>query len=690
MLQIELDTSACPQHLMDAVGALFAAQSVSNGGGGGSGSASGDGAAGNPLYDFPLTFTIRTNLILYRERFSGRRSPIADGKAVVLEVDAVGVLDENTQTSTSSPTRSSTPALSREESVLIRFSRTPNEFKHLLETLALVFPSLLLPRWPAVALERFPAEILPARHAMAAFLQVTLNFLGALDDVVSHECFLSFVDHSSCPKNKYHLMKVKRRLLEDEHPLGCVQLHDRALQPLTANAGKQLIAAATAAAGTVSGDAWQQLHVDTCFLRDLMASLQAFQAECQHVRIRLQKELTDRQQRRKSGDGSTTSTASGGGGGATAAAGLLSSMFSSKLCTLADLSAIIAKAGGGKAVDEALPHATVRIGDRICSTAFGHAMTGVVSYLGPKTAKKSERLVGIAWDEPLPYASSGSGPHEKPPSSPPSPGATLLGGHWSGSPDTGGKFACRRDQGSIQRSSQIFRDPCEDVTIAAILETCVHVDRCLNPPERGPYGTLLITRNGAWVVGALAAVTNFEAAATQWCSRILTSYRAFVIAKHWIAAQQDPAASPATQQHTSAHHQHPPHPFDLASIRQHVSALGSALSHCMMDFRSAWACYGSARRMNHTLVAERFVALVNLFDHVEPNLFGGSWLLSRACGMLADGGAAATPTTTTTCDVAPAAQQSMPIPSRRAGFYGRGTLDGVVLEVDAELGHLTL
>lgn len=750
MLQIELDTSVCSPQQMDATGNAFASTSAVAGGSSQSSAqiqqqqppattaAAQSGVIGDVLFDFPLSFTIHTELFLYRERFSttggrttsGRRSPISRGTSPAVDAEAAAnppeaaqlnvttsslllsttVAVEGTTTTQSQPQLSAEDRL--EDSVLIRFTRTPYEFRHLLDTLAFVFPSLLLPKWPTVVLDRFPGDVLPARQAMAAFLQLTLHSLAALDDVVTHECFLSFIDHAACPRGKYQQMKIKRHLLDEEHALGRVQQHDRALQPLTANVSKNLIAAATntsvghipqagGGGGVASEDVAliAQLHLDAAFLRNLMATLQAFQAECLTARMKLQKELSDRQQRRKSAAGGANTSSNGSSSSSSAASsgnnGLLS-IFSSKLLSLADLSVVIAKAGGGRTLDELPPHAAAHLGDRICSSAaYGTAMTGTISYLGPKTAgKKSDRLVGISWDDPLPFANTGpsfqqssySSPSDVP-SSPSSPGATLTSGHWSGAAGTNGKFACRRDQGSMQRWSQVFRDPCEDVTIAAILETCVAVDRCLNPPEVGPFGTALVARNGAWVVGALAAVSHFEASVTQWCSKIITSYRTFLIAQHWIGLQSVPSSLSATAASTNATAAAASSQFDVKSIQQHVKALGSALSVCMTDFRSAWACYGAARKSNHGLVAERYVALVALFDHVEPNRFSGSWLRSRAS---AGGGGAEQADDSTKVAPSLGCVGIPPPPSRRVGHYGKGTLDGVLMEVDAELGHLML
>jgi hypothetical protein len=662
-------------------------------------------------------------LYLYRERFSstadrsGGRSPISDSRdvsdgcaPVLLEVQPA-VSDPAERKPICSPTNRMPPPefageeslLLLEPSVLIHFTRTPSEFRHLLDTLAIVFPSLFLPRWPTSVLDKFPAELLPARQLIVAFMQGTLCFLAALDDVVSHECFLSFIDHSVCPRGKFHLMRVKRRLLDEEHPLGLVQLHDQALQPLTANAGKHMIAAAIAASNAGSGGGnptlQQQLQTDTAFLRNLSATSQALQVECFHLRGKLQKELTDRQQRRKSsaafsGSGGTANSSTGSAANSSSGGGgLLSSMFTSKLDSLTDLTLMIAKSGNGaKSLDE-LPHyASVRLGDRICSSAFGAAMTGTVAYLGPTPNKTSDRLVGVTWDEPLPFAvaAGNTSTSQQRPASPKSPGSTLGTGHWSGSADTGGgRFACRRDQGSTQLASQLFRDPCEDVTIAAILEACVRVDRCLHPPEVGLYGTQVLARNGSRMIGALIAVSNFEAAATLWCSRILTSYRTFMIAQHWLKAQDEAAAthsaattSSSSQQQNSSGGNVQQQQFDVDGIRQHAKALGTSLSHCMTDFRSAWACYGAARRASHATVAERYVALVSLFDHVEPQLIGGSWLLTSGASLPSEPDGSSP----SSSQVGPAPQ----VASRRAGQYGRGTLDGVLLEVDAELSHFAL
>lgn len=718
MLKIELDASVCSPQLMDATGNVFAhgnSNGVSPAPSSLSAVAAGSTTApiGDVLFDFPLSFTIHTELFLYRERFSSTggersssrspmspsrgRSPALDQSEVVPSVSEAQ-LPEATQLAnapTSSPLHSDPIQPSQkvlEDSVLIRFTRTPYEFRHLLDTLTLVFPSLLLPKWPTVVLDRFPGDVLPARQAMAAFLQLTLHTLAALDDVITHDCFLGFIDHSVCPRGKYHQMKIKRPLLDEEHALGRVQLHDRALQPLTANVSKNVIAAATATATTAAASSTRvsegsavanRLQQDAAFLRNLMATLQAYQAECLTARLKLQKELSDRQQRRKSAAGGSSAVTGGNSNAGGNSSGLLSSMFSSKLCTLADLSVAVAKSNSGRTLDELPLHAAAHLGDRICSSAaFGSAMTGTVSYLGPKTAgKRADRLVGVSWDDVLPFGSTSSN-NEAAPSSPSSPGSTLTGGHWSGAPTTNGKFACRRDQGSMQRWSQVYRDPCEDVTIAAILETCVAVDRCLNPPEVGPFGTALIARNGAWVVGAMIAVCNLEAAATQWCSKILTSYRTFLIAQHWVALQQ-----PQQPHHASSSSSSGQHPFDEKSIQQHTKALGEALSSCMTDFRSAWACYKSARKSNHALVAERYSALIDLFDHVESNRFSGSWLRSRDLGSddHCDDGASIGNGRSTARRV-----DFIAPPSRRAGHYGKGTLDGVLMEVDAEFAHLSL
>jgi hypothetical protein len=741
MLQIELDTSVCSPQLMDATGNAFASSpAVSSAPGANTAqsaaTANNSAVVGDVLFDFPLSFTIHTELFLYRERFSvtggrgtsGRspitrdRSPGAGGGGNVApesnqpeEPATVAAPAAAAASLSEKPDAATKPMMA--DSVIIRFTRTPYEFRHLLDTLAFVFPSLLLPKWPAVVLDRFPGDVLPARQAMAAFLQLTLHSLAALDDIVSHECFLSFIDHSVCPRGKYQQMKVKRHLLDEEHALGRVQQHERALHPLTANVSKNIIAAAAASAsatttapptGASSDESAlvSRLHLDAAFLRNLMATLQAFQAECLSARLKLQKELSDRQHRRKSAAGGASTSSSGGNSSSSSGAspgsnGLLS-MFSSKLLSLADLSVMVAKVGG-RSLDELPPHAVAHLGDRICSSAaYGTAMTGTVSYLGPKTAgKKTDRLIGISWDEPLPFANSAASSFQQftsdIPSSPTSPSAAVTG-HWSGAAGTNGKFACRRDQGSVQRWSQVYRDPCEDVTIAAILETCVAVDRCLNPPEVGPFGTALIARNGAWVVGALTAVCHFEASVSQWCSKIMASYRTFLIAQHWISLQLQTLSSSTAAANTT------PPQFDVKSIQQHVKALGAALSVGMTDFRSAWACYGAARKSNHGLVAERYVALVALFDHVEPNRFAGSWLRSRAFGGESDDTLSITSAALRAQNppegavrlfpsggsIPCSAAITVPPPSRRIGHYGKGTLDGVLMEVDAELSHLLL
>lgn len=556
--------------------------------------------------------------------------------------------------------RSVSPALQEEsaageelvETISVTFQRSVKEFRHMLEGLRDVIPSIPLPRWPINRDDKtFLMLDLPQLAAvtdeyLVAWTAATLRYLTVVEEVVSSEWFMTFLDTTVVATSHFTSLRVKPKekrvadalalYADNSYRTGSdvpalfvfdqLSAADRALQPFAAALRTADVQQATSATAAASAPLAKEAHQ----LRQLSSSLMALLAEMMTLRNKLVKDVSERLSRKRQGSG-------------------LFSVFGRDRGSVADFSCLIASKGLQLHDRELIDG--FRLGDKVCGAGSGGSswvgtvvsamqQPGVASVHSSsnlsRRAAAPASLVAVMWDA-LSVHDGGQDHSKQQP-----PGDSVHVYHQSTAGSSSAPFCMEgllHNSGSfvndvyhhmpsadgdrrhgqfgqlvtVCKASQLLPDPCaNDPTIASILQSCIAIDRALVPQERSSHHVLL-TRSAATILALWSCQTNFISSMSAWITKLLACQKTVLLATYWVqlTESQSAAGASAARDETGA--------SLLDRKRLAVDLLQQqrlTLQRCIVDFFSVWACYAAARKMNDMSLAAEFTQMAWHFEHV--------------------------------------------------------------------------